>query len=168
MAKERIWVVDENDNVITTKERGTLDHPHDIYRASCLWLMNSKGEFLLTQRSFNKIKDAGLWMPATSGTVNVDENYDSNIITETEEEIGLTNLILIKGKKILASHVRRFYIQYYYSYMDVEIDDLILQTEEVEQAKWFSKDDFLAQLNNNEIKITPAFDETKDYLLGLC
>lgn len=168
MSKEQIWVVDENDKVITTKERGTLDHPHDIYRATQFWLMNSKGEFLLTQRSLDKEIDPGLWMPAASGTVNVDETYDSNIIKEIQEEIGLTNLILIKGDKILVSHVRRIYIQYYYSFKDIEIDDLTLQVSEVETAKWFSKDEFLNLLTQDEIKITPSFDQAKEYLLSLC
>ena len=53
MSKAKIVIVNENDEIIGSKERGTLNQS-DIYRVSALWIQNSKGEILLAQRSFNK------------------------------------------------------------------------------------------------------------------
>ncbi len=46
----QIIVVDENDNVIGSKSRDEIDYSKDIYRVSCLWVTNPKGEVLLAQR----------------------------------------------------------------------------------------------------------------------
>ena len=49
----RIIIVDESDEVIGYKERGTLN-PEDIYRVSALSVENSIGQVLLAQRKFTK------------------------------------------------------------------------------------------------------------------
>ena len=48
-----VIIVDEKDNIISYKERKSISQK-DIYRVSALWIMNSKGDSLLAQRSFNK------------------------------------------------------------------------------------------------------------------
>ena len=53
-----IIIVDEEDNIIGAKERGTLN-TKDIYRVSSLRIINSLGEILLAQRSFDKKNDPG-------------------------------------------------------------------------------------------------------------
>lgn len=44
MSKPKIIIVDENDEPIGAKERGTLDDYKDIYRVSALWITNEKGK----------------------------------------------------------------------------------------------------------------------------
>ena len=126
-----ITVVNEQDEVIESKSRSDLVYPDDIYRASCLWLTNSAGEFLLTQRSFDKDKDPGVWDLAVSGTVRDGESYQECMVREAREELGLTDLLLKFGPKMFVEHSRRLYIQFFYSTCDVEIDQLILQEGEV-------------------------------------
>lgn len=65
--KPKIIIVNENDEIIGHKARGTLEQL-DIYRVSALWIKNSQGDILLAQRKFTKKHDPGKWGPAVAGT----------------------------------------------------------------------------------------------------
>ncbi len=97
--KPRIVIVNDQDEVIAHKERGTLTKD-DIYRVSALWVKNSRGDILLAQRKFTKSHDPGKWGPAVAGTVGEGETYKQNIIKEAEEEIGLRAIKPIPGPKV--------------------------------------------------------------------
>jgi len=88
----KIIIVDENDNPIGLKERGTLDYDKDIYRVSALWITNSKGQILIARRALTKKQNPGKWGPGVAGTIDEGETYDSNIIKEAKEELGLQNI----------------------------------------------------------------------------
>lgn len=135
--KEYIHVVDESDQVIGSKERSDIDPNNDIYRVSALWLKNSKGEILLAQRKKTKKKDPGVWGPAAAGTVESSETYDTNILKEVEEEIGLKDIELTKGPKAKVSYPRNFFTQWYFATQDLLADEIVVQEEEVEQVQWF-------------------------------
>ena len=87
----KIIIVDEHDNEIGLKERDEIEKG-DIYRVSGIWITNSKGEILLSQRSLLKKKSPGKWTCAAAGTVDEGETYENNILKEVEEEIGITLL----------------------------------------------------------------------------
>jgi len=95
----KIIIVDENDKIIGYKERGTLNF-RDIYRVSALQVKNSVGQILLAQRKLTKKKNPGKWGPAVAGTNDEGETYESNIIKEAEEEIGLVDFEMkVKNKQ---------------------------------------------------------------------
>ena len=48
-----IPIVDDSDIQIDFKERADVAHP-DVYRVSALWLTNTRGDILITQRAFSK------------------------------------------------------------------------------------------------------------------
>ena len=109
----RIPFVNENDEVVEVfegKNWGDL-HPESIYRVSSLWITNSKGEVLLARRAFNKKHDPGKWGPAVSGTVEEGETYESNIIKETEEELGIKSLKPIAGLKLRVKNKYNYFNQ---------------------------------------------------------
>jgi len=147
MSKAKIIIVDENDKVIGFKQRGTLS-PTDIYRVSALWIQNSKGDILLAQRSFNKIHDPGKWGPAVAGTVDEGETYESNIIKEAGEEIGLSDCQFKKAFYEKNNGNHKYFLQWYFALVDKDIHSFTIQKEEVEQIKWFSRDELLQELND--------------------
>lgn len=51
--KNGIVIVNDQDEVIGHKERGTIAQD-DIYRVSALWVTNSNGDILLAQRHHTK------------------------------------------------------------------------------------------------------------------
>ncbi|MDO8507291.1 MAG: NUDIX domain-containing protein [bacterium] len=145
----KIIVVDENDNEIGVKERSEICSD-DIYRVSGLWLTNSKGEILLAQRSFNKKTEPGKWGPAVNGTVEEGETYETNIEKEIEEEIGLTGLELQKSPKHFRDKVtRKYFTQLFLGTCDVPAEQMKIQKEEVEQVKWFSKEEIRESFQKN-------------------
>src|SRR3989344_4999835 len=97
MADEQSVIVNDNDEVIGSKNREKIDPQKDIYRVSALWLTNSMGEILLAQRHRNKPKDPGKWGPAVAGTVQKGESYYDNIVKETKEELGLADISFTQG-----------------------------------------------------------------------
>ncbi len=143
----KIIIVNEKDEIIGHKERGTLNQ-EDIYRVSALWIMNSKGEVLLAQRSFNKKNHPGKWGPAVAGTNDEGETYLSNIIKETQEEIGLLISSPKELEKNKISGKNNYFVQWYYLELNQNISEFTLQKDEVEKIKWFSREEFLEGIEN--------------------
>jgi isopentenyl-diphosphate Delta-isomerase len=154
----KITIVDENDNEIGTKERTEITST-DIYRVSAAWIVNSKGEVLLAQRSYNKKNAPGQWGPAVAGTVEDGETYQENIIKEMEEELGVKNVkvtigpkILVQGKHTLYTH----YTQWFTACLNKTIAELSLDKNEVEKVAWLKKDELLKDYKNNPDKYIPS------------
>jgi len=147
-----IVVVDENDNIIGSKPRDTLDYSTDIYRVSALWVTNSKGEVLIAQRKHTKKHDPGKWSPAVAGTVESHETYESNMYKEAEEEIGLKGYIFELGPKQFVVHNKRFFVQWYFCTVDKEANEFVPQEDEVEQVKWIQKDELIKDVSLNPDK----------------
>jgi isopentenyldiphosphate isomerase len=158
MDKPKATIVNEDDKIIGYKNRGTLKQ-EDIYRVSALWIQNSKGDILLAQRSFNKNKGPGLWGPAAAGIVDEGETYDSNIIKEAEEEIGLKGYDFKKIEKRRVRNPYNYFRQLYFLKLDKEIDYFIKQDEEVEKIKWFTKKELLEEIKNNPEKFLKSVSE---------
>lgn len=144
----RIVIVNENDEIIGHKERGTLDK-EEIYRVSALWITNSKGEILLAQRSFSKKHHPGYWGPAVAGTIDEGEDYEDNIIKEAKEEIGLTDISPIKLIKKKVTGEFNHFTQWFGLKMDKDISEFEIQKEEVEALKWISFEDLKKDFLDN-------------------
>ena len=80
---------------------------------SSLWVMNSKGEVLLAQRVFDKKHDPGKWGPAVAGTVEKGEDYDSNMLKEAGEEVGLKDFEFKKLQKLRRQTKFNYFSQFY-------------------------------------------------------
>jgi 8-oxo-dGTP diphosphatase len=135
--KPRIIIVNENDEVIGHKERGTTIPEKDIYRTTGLWITNPRGDVLLAKRHHNKRFDPDRWGPAVAGTVDEGETYDQNIIKEAEEELGLKEVRLKKGPKIRHSGKTQYFGQWYLLTINRKIEEFRIQEDEVEEIKWF-------------------------------
>ena len=89
----------------------------------------------------------GRWGPAVAGTNDVGENYESNIIKETEEEIGLKDCEFKLGKKKRVSGEYNYFCQWYFVIVDKNLEDFTIQEDEVEEIRWFGRDELLNELN---------------------
>lgn len=134
----KIIVVDENNNIIGSKERNDIQS-EDIYRVSGLWVTNSKGDILLAQRKFTKRNDPGKWGPAVAGTVEEGESYEENIIKEAYEELGLKDIKPEAGQVRRNYGIHNYFSQRFYLTSDKEINDFKIAEDEVKQIKWFER-----------------------------
>ena len=162
MSKAKIIIVNENDEIIGSKERGTLNQS-EIYRVSALWIQNSNGEILLAQRSFNKKNNPGKWGPAVAGTIDEGESYESNIVKEAEEEIGLKNHYFKKSFHHFHDGEHRHFTQWFFALVDKEIEEFTIQEDEVEKIKWFTKEELLNELKNNPDKFLKVIPECVNF-----
>lgn len=144
---EKNIIVDENDKIIWYKLRKNIQEK-DIYRASALWITNSKNEILLAQRSFKKINSPGQWWPAVSWTLAKGETYLKNIIKETKEELGVYNIKPIKWKKTRRYWKYNHFTQWFTLKLDKKIEEFIIQEEEVEKIEWLPEKEFLMKIKS--------------------
>jgi len=158
MSKDKVAVVDEQDNVLGIKLRDELTS-QDIVRISLLWLENSQGEVLLQQRSLTKKIGPGQWGPAAAGTVESHETYLSNIIKEAEEEIGLTGFTPTEvGKRLRWEPDGVFgrMFMFYKAKTDKDISEFVIEQGEVAQIKWVAKQQILKDIANSPKDYVPS------------
>ncbi len=160
----KIPIVNEQDEIIGYKDRKDRNTV-DITRITALWLWNEKGEALLAQRAFSKSINPGLWGPAVAGTVEEGETYESNIIKEAEEEIGLKNLKPILDQKIRRTSQHAYFVQWFTATIDSNYP-LVKQDSEVEAFRWFSKDELMNLLGNKPEIFLYSLKETAEYFFN--
>lgn len=141
----RIPIVNEQDEIIGYKDRDDRNDK-DITRVSGLWVTDKDGNILLAQRALNKEHDPGKWGPAVAGTVEEGETYESNIIKEAEEEIGLSGIKPILGPKNRRSTSHEYWGQWFTVVVPHDYP-FKKQNEEVEAIKWFTRDEILKLLD---------------------
>ncbi len=160
-----IPVVDANDIQIGLKEREDITSG-DIYRVSALWLTNSNGDVLLTQRSYTKKNSPGAWSAAVAGTVECSESYEENILKETQEELGflLSSSELRLGPKKRMPHL---FCQWYFATKNIALNTLILQPDEVIDAQWVTPQDLRRWVSERPEEFTGSMPLVLDEFLAL-
>jgi len=144
----KIPIVDENDNIIEYRERDSRDL-NSIYRVSSLWVTDTEERILLARRALNKTHDPGKWGPAVAGTVEEGETYESNIIKEAKEEIGLENIKPIAGLKKRKRAKWNYFVQEFLLTLPIGFDDFKVSEDEVAEIRWFSKEELMKKLKEN-------------------
>lgn len=134
----KIPIVDENDNFLYLKDRNERDNRKEITRSASVFIFNEKGEFLLAKRSMLKKNSPNKWAPSAEGLVEEGETYESNVIKEAKEELGvnLNNLVLGPKRRESDSH-HEYFIQCFFATISSNTS-FILQEEEVGEVKWVS------------------------------
>jgi len=156
---EYVYVVDENDNEIEKKDRDKLTR-NDRWRIVSIWVEDKDGNVLLQKRNLNKRLHPGAWTAAVEGTVDYGDDYETTAKREVEEEIGLNDFFLKKGKKYIGPWGREGYrsTQGYKIIIDRETK-LTRQESEVAKLKWFNKEE-LGELSEDNEKF-PLTEEYK-------
>lgn len=154
----KIIIVDENDNVIGFKDRDEVKR-EDIYRVSALWITNSQGDNLLARRALTKAHYPGKWASAVTGTVEEGEDYESNIIKEAEEEIGLKNIAPKLGPNIRVYGEYNHFTQWYTLELDRPANEFIINKDEVDEVKWFSNEEIKQDLLINPDKFVKTMKQ---------
>src|SRR5436189_4891047 len=89
MAEEIFDVVNEADEVIGQETRSQVHRQGLLHRAVHVLVFNSRGQVFLQKRSMKKEGEPGLWDSSASGHLCSGEDYDSCVVREAAEEIGL-------------------------------------------------------------------------------
>ena len=105
-----------------------------------IWIMNNKGEYLMSQRHPNKLYPE--YWECTGGSVLAGETSLHGAIREVKEELGL----FLEGRngRIIYSTRREESQDFYDAWLfhaDVPISALTLQKSEVINARWMTRTD---------------------------
>ncbi len=152
----KIPIVNEQDKVICYKEREDVAEG-ELYRVTALWITDINGNVLLAQRALNKKRHGGKWGPAVSGTVEEGETYESNILKEAQEEIGLSNIqVQSLPPSIINTTDYSFFGQLFFFVLPVGYNNFLLE-DKVEQVKWFTPTEIEELCTKNPDSFVPSF-----------
>jgi isopentenyl-diphosphate delta-isomerase len=158
---EHIVIVDNDDNFIGEEEKGKC-HDGDgiLHRGFLVTVFNNKGELLLTQRSEKKRLWPGYWDGTVASHVMRGEDYLKASRRRLEEEVELTTDNI---KYLFKFHYKAFYknmgteheICAVTMVKDVNINRLLLNSDEISGIKSISPQMLMKEFKNNGNKYTP-------------
>ena len=152
MNSERVDIYDENNQPLgLTKTRAEVHQQGYWHRTVHLYLVNSKGEFLVHLRSPYKDQAPNCLDTRFGGHVTVGNDYLQTATKELQEEIGLvvqtTDLVLGKVYKHEGDKNKEYTQAYYYKY-NGDISDLSFNDDEVVEVKWMPPDEIVKSMTD--------------------
>ena len=134
------------------------------YRQSAhTWIINSEGKFLMQKRSPNKRTFPNMWS-ITGGAVDSGETPLQGALRECKEELGID--IPKSNIELILSFKRKYdFVDIWLVKLDIALNDLVLQTEEVADAKWCTIDEIRDMQKNGEL--APSIDIYLDMFINL-
>lgn len=113
-----------------------------------IWIVSSKGEFLIQRRADTKKLMPGEWAATGGAVISGEEPFDA-ARRELFEELGIKsdkNTL----KKLLHLKRRNSLLDVFIITTDIKAENLTLQKSEVAEAKWVSKDTLRSMINNGK------------------
>ena len=131
------WDIYDKDGNFTGRKKGKYEKwdKDEYHLATEVWVINSKKQILIQQRSEKCKLLPGIWA-LTTGRVVSGEKTRQGCIRELKEELGIEakeeecNLV----KSLLKNRLGMIW-DIYFLRKDVELEDVTLQTEEVSRVK---------------------------------
>lgn len=175
--EEEIDILDESGN--KTGESKTYDEVHSqglLHLCVHVWVINSKKQILLQQRSKYVRVYQGYWNSAASGHVTSGQNSLEAAQKETREELGLDLppelfkfLCTIKENYISnkGTFIENALNDIYIVNSDLNIEDFKTELDEVKEIRWLSLEEFkkwTKNMNEGEM-LVPDHNEEYNRLL---
>ena len=132
------------------------------HRAVVVFILSTDNQkVLLQQRSSSKKLWPNLWDITAGGHVLTGELGYQSAIRETKEEIGisidkneLTFIGATTSENKSGDIINRHFNEYYIVHKDVDIKDVVIQKDEVQDIKWFDKEEVIRRISNNYEDLT--------------
>ena len=138
------WDIYDKDGNFTGRKKGKYEKwdKDEYHLATEVWVINSKKQILIQQRSEKCQLLPGIWA-LTTGRIVSGETTRQGCIRELKEELGIEakeeecNLV----KSLLKNRLGMIW-DIYFLRKDVELEDVTLQKEEVSRVKLVNTDEF--------------------------
>lgn len=148
--QEFMDVYDENKNktgkIINRKDRDKLNENEFVICVHC-WIINSKKEILLTQRSMN-VNRGGKWED-THGGLRVGETSIDGMIRELNEELGI-NVNSNELKLVKTLKRKNVFRDCYILLKDIMLESIKFNDNEVMNCKYVTKNELKEIIESGE------------------
>jgi len=167
--KEYVILVDENDNFIGTAEKIDAHKNSRLHRAFSIFIVNSKGEFLIQQRAEEKYHCPGLWANTCCSHPRPGESLEEAAHRRLQEEMGFDTRMEKVFSFIYKSKFENGLTENEYDHVFVgEWDGTPKNNlKEVAAYKWISKDVLKEDLKKNPEIYTTWFKIAWEGLLKI-
>lgn len=137
-AKDEIWDVYDADRRLTGRRHRRADpmKAGDYHLSVHVWLLNSKGQFLITKRAPNK-GNPNMWA-CTGGAAVAGDDSMAAAIREVKEETGL-DVRPENGKRLITYRREDSFHDVWLFRQNFDIKDVVLQENETVDAKYASE-----------------------------
>ena len=147
-------------------ERGEAHRNGTLHRVFHLWIINSKNQILVQQRSAEKETGGNLWYVSVAGHIGSGESLEQGILREAQEEIGLDISPLANKINYLYSfYETRVYNnggfidnEFYDVFVlkcDFALEEMTMQESEVQALKYMDYSDFAGALQYENHDFVP-------------
>lgn len=120
--------------------RGTHVCSGDFILVVHVWIVNSKGEYLIQKRQAWKKPYPNMWDCAAAGAAALGDDSEMAALRESKEELGI-EINMERAEILLTDKFSFGFDDIWLVKQDVNIEDITLQTEEVADIMWVSEDD---------------------------
>ncbi len=139
------------------KDKGTPLKDGEFRQVIHICIFNSKGEMLIQQRQSFKKAWPNLWDITLGGCGIAGETSSQTAQRELFEELGIM-LDFSKIRPHLTVNFENGFDDYYFINLDLDAEKLKLQQEEVQAARWATKQDVQNLIDQNKfIPYVPSF-----------
>ena len=171
---EIIDVINENGEVIGTKDRKQIYIDGDLHRTVHIWVINSNKEILVQKRSPKKDTYPGLWAISTAGHISSGDNSIETALRELKEELGikvtereLEFLFSIRRNDTMGDLKINTLDDVYLVQADLDVENTKLQFSELTDIKYVYYE-YLEQIFKNRdpeyVPITEEHDKLFNFL----
>ena len=147
---EKLIIVDENDNQISTGEKLKIHQQGILHRCFSIFVFNSEGNLLLQKRSRSKYHSGGLWTNTCCSHPRDGEDIKIAVHRRLKEEMGfdchLKELFSFIYKAELDNNLTEH--EYDHVFSGVYDGEIVANPEEVEDFRWIKPVLLLKEINS--------------------
>jgi len=134
---------------------GSLLKPGEWHRVVQVCVINSHGEMLVQLRSENKPDWPGVWDMSAGGSVLAGETSGQGASRELMEEVGIQHDFTNQRPDVVIS-IQQGFFDVYVIRWDGDLSSLNLQTEEVADVRWATRQQLISMIDEGSFYPYPA------------
>lgn len=170
---EILDIVDSNNHVIGKDNREETHKKGLLHRAVMVFIINSKGQIFLQQRSGQKANHPLAWDVSCAEHVQMGESFKDAALRGIEEELGITvsleriRLIHRQDNKYLSSGGYIFDNELGETFKGFYDGEITLDPSEVSNGKFVSLKEIKEMVDQGGVLFTPWFMDELEYQKGV-
>ena len=121
--------------------------PPDTYRMVVhVCIFNAEGKMLIQRRADDIVRWPGYWDVSVGGGAGVGDDSRSAAQRETAEEVGI-HMDFGDKRPVITVNFSDGFDDFYTAELDITMDDITLQKEEVAEARWATREEIEAMID---------------------